>query len=72
MSNAPAHAKCCQSSYGLMANWKMTDGRFGNGLLMSVLQNWLLSAVNNSGAVSPLMRAMPSRTPVRMPGSALR
>ena len=28
---------------------------------------WLLSAVNSSGAVSPLMRAMPSSRPVRMP-----
>ena len=44
---------CCQSSYGLIANWKMITGRFAIGAFSSVLQNWLLSAVNSSGAVSP-------------------
>ncbi len=34
------------------------------GVFMSVFQNWLLSAVNSSGAVSPLMRATASSTPV--------
>jgi len=29
-----------------------------------VVQNWLLSAVNSSGAVSPAMRATASNTPV--------
>ena len=72
MSSAPAHARCCQSSYGLIANWKMTAGRLGNGRLISVLQNWLLRAVNSRGAVSPLILAIPSNTPVMIPGKALR
>src|SRR3569832_1830251 len=37
------------------------------GLSMLVLKNWLLSAVNNSGAVSPVIRAMASRMPVTTP-----
>ena len=36
----------------------MTTGRLAIGALRLVLQNWLLSAVNSSGAVSPLMRAI--------------
>ena len=50
----------------------MTTGRLGIGAFMLVLQNWLLSAVNRSGAVSPLMRAMASRMPVTMPARAAR
>jgi hypothetical protein len=42
----------------------MTTGRLGIGLVQFMLQNWLFSAVNRSGAVSPLMRAIASRTPV--------
>ena len=34
---------------------------------MSVLQNWLDSAVNSSGAVSPAIRAIASRIPVIIP-----
>ncbi|MNL68424.1 hypothetical protein D3C87_1931420 [compost metagenome] len=34
---------------------------------MSVLQNWLESAVNSSGAVSPAIRAIASRIPVMIP-----
>ena len=55
-----------------MANWKITTGRFAIGLFMSDDQNWLLSAVKSSGAVSPLMRATASRMPVRMPVRAAR
>ena len=50
----------------------MTTGRLAIGALRSVLQNWLLSAVNSSGAVSPLMRATASSTPVIMPARAAR
>ena len=39
---------------------------------MSVDQNWLLSAVKRSGAVSPLMRASASNTPVTTPERAAR
>ena len=42
------------------------------GLLMSVLKNWLFKAVNNKGAVSPLMRAMANSTPVITPLLAAR
>ena len=42
----------------------MTTGRLASGWLRLVLQNWLLSAVNSRGAVSPEMRATASRTPV--------
>ena len=42
------------------------------GAFMSVLQNWLLSAVKSSGAVSPRMRATASSTPVTMPARAAR
>ncbi len=72
MSNAPAQASACHSLYGLMANWKITTGRLAMGCIRSVLQNWLLRAVNSSGAVSPAIRAMASSTPVRMPDRAAR
>ncbi len=65
--SAPAQASCCQFGYGLSANWKITTGRFAIGAFRLVLQNWLLSAVNSSGAVSPLMRATASSSPVTMP-----
>ena len=39
ISNAPAHASDFQSSKGLIANWKMTTGRFAMGPFMSALQN---------------------------------
>ena len=42
------------------------------GPLRSRLQNWLLSPVKRSGAVSPLMRAIASSTPVTMPALAAR
>ena len=60
MSSAPAQASFCQFGYGLSANWKITTGRFAMGALRFVLQNWLFSAVNSSGAVSPLIRATPA------------
>src|SRR6266480_913546 len=72
MSAAPPHASRCQSSYGLIANWKITTGRFAIGRFMSVDMNWLLSAVKRSGAVSPAMRATASRIPVTMPARAAR
>jgi hypothetical protein len=50
----------------------MTVGRLAIGALRLVLQNWLFKAVNSSGAVSPLMRAMASSTPVIMPALAAR
>jgi hypothetical protein len=50
----------------------MTVGRLAIGALRLVLQNWLLSAVKSSGAVSPLMRAIASSTPVIMPALAAR
>ncbi len=50
----------------------MTTGRLGIGAFMFMLKNWLLSAVKRSGAVSPLMRATASRTPVTMPACAAR
>ncbi len=34
---------------------------------MSAVKNWLLSAVNSSGAVSPIIRAIDSSTPVTTP-----
>ena len=40
------------------------------GWLMSLLQNWLLSAVKSSGAVSPAMRATASKMPVTTPDRA--
>ena len=67
ISSAAAHARAFQSSKGLIANWKITTGRFAIGPFMSVLQNWLLRAVNSSGAVSPEIRATASSTPVITP-----
>src|ERR1700722_11598794 len=67
INSAPDHASCCQFLYGLRANWKMTTGRLAIGWPRLLLQNWLLSAVNRSGAVSPLMRATASNSPVTMP-----
>src|SRR5262249_6169607 len=72
MSSAPPQASRCQASYGLMANWKITTGRLAIGASRFKLQNWLLSAVNSSGAVSPLIRAIASKTPVTRPCSAAR
>ena len=68
----PVQASFCHSLYGDSANWKMTVGRLAIGALRLVLQNWLLSAVKSSGAVSPLMRAIASSTPVTMPAFAAR
>src|SRR5204862_1314155 len=42
------------------------------GAARLLLQNWLLSAVNKSGAVSPLIRATASSTPVTSPARAAR
>src|SRR4030095_12435067 len=67
MSREPAHASSCHSVHGQRANWKLTTGRFAIGAFMLVAQNWLLSAVNSSGAVSPEMRATASSTPVMTP-----
>src|SRR3546814_7022879 len=53
---APAQASECQLSYGLIAYWKITTGTLAIGAMTSVVQYWLLSAVNSSGAVSPEIR----------------
>src|ERR1700722_19747525 len=45
----------------------MTTGRLAIGALRLLLENWLLSAVKRSGAVSPEMRATAQSTPVSMP-----
>src|SRR3990167_3401462 len=68
--NTPAHASFCQFSYGLIANLKIVTGRLAMGEDMSDDQNWLDSAVNSSGAVSPEMRATASSTPVTTPARA--
>jgi hypothetical protein len=39
---------------------------------MSAVKNWLFSAVNSSGAVSPEMRATASSTPVTTPALTAR
>ena len=67
MSSAPTHARLTQFSNGLNANWKMATGRFAIGAFMSADQNWLFNAVKSSGAVSPLIRATASITPVITP-----
>src|SRR3546814_14136030 len=72
MMKAPAQASECQLSYGLIAYWKITTGTLAIGARTSVVQYWLLSAVNSSGAVSPEMRASARRMPVTMPGLAER
>ncbi len=72
MMSAPVQASFCHSAYGESANWKITTGRLETGAFMLRLQNWLFSAVNSNGAVSPLMRATASRIPVRMPARAAR
>src|SRR3546814_13798108 len=65
---APAQASECQLSYGLIAYWKITTGTLAIGARTSVVQYWLLSAVNSSGAVSPEMRASASRSEERRVG----
>jgi hypothetical protein len=55
-----------------MANWNTTTGTLAVGAFRLWAQYWLFSAVKSSGAVSPLMRASPSKIPVRMPGAAAR
>jgi hypothetical protein len=50
----------------------MVTGRFAIVLVRSRLKNWLDSAVNNSGAVSPATRAVASSTPVMRPARAAR
>ena len=67
INSAAAQARDFQSSNGLIANWKITTGRFAMGAFMSGVQNWLLSAVNKSGAVSPDIRATARRIPVMTP-----
>src|SRR3546814_17239676 len=46
-TNAPAHARACQSSNGLIAYWKITTGTLAIGLRTLLLQNWLPKAVNS-------------------------
>src|SRR5690554_4172228 len=58
---APAHARRFQSSKGLAAYWKITTGKFAIGAFMFQDINWLLSAVNSNGAVSPEIRATASK-----------
>ena len=48
---------------------KIVTGRLAMGAPRSDVQNWLDSAVNSNGAVSPEMRATASRTPVITPAS---
>src|SRR5690606_21621639 len=50
----------------------MVTGRLAMGVLRLLDQNWLLSAVNRSGAVSPEIRATASSMPVTIPESAAR
>src|ERR1700712_2238669 len=45
----------------------MVTGKLATGWLISHEKNWFDSAVNNNGAVSPVMRATASNTPVTMP-----
>ena len=70
MMKTPAQASSFQFSYGLIANLKIVTGRLAMGSARSADQNWLFSAVNNSGAVSPAMRASASSTPVTTPACA--
>src|SRR5690606_38248046 len=72
MSTAPAHARRFQSSKGLAAYWKITTGRLAMGAFMFMDMNWLFSAVNSKGAVSPEIRAMANNTPVMIPERAAR
>ena len=53
-----------------MANLKIVTGRLAIGSRRLLVQNWLLKAVNSSGAVSPAMRATASSTPVITPARA--
>ena len=50
-----------------MANLKIVTGKLAIGSFRSVLQNWLDSEVNSSGAVSPAIRAIANNTPVIIP-----
>ena len=50
----------------------MVTGRLAIGSVRLEVQNWLFSAVNSSGAVSPEMRATASSTPVTTPARAAR
>src|SRR5574337_749886 len=72
ISSTPAQASFCQLSYGLIANLKIVVGTLAIGWLQLLFQNWLPSAVNSSGAVSPAMRATASSTPVTTPARAAR
>ena len=50
-----------------MANLKMVTGKLAIGSPKLAVQNWLLKAVNNNGAVSPAILAIASNTPVTTP-----
>src|SRR5262245_35149694 len=45
--NTPAHASCCQSANGLIANLKIVTGRLAIGWASETDQNWLESAVKS-------------------------
>ena len=49
---------------------KIVTGKLAIGWLRSEVQNWLFSAVNSKGAVSPAMRATASKIPVTTPERA--
>src|SRR5260364_359711 len=70
ISSTPAHASFCHCAYGLIANWKIVTGSVAIGWRRSALKKWLDNTVNNSGAVSPEMRATDSKHPVTMPLAA--
>ena len=71
-TNAPAQARRVPAVVGAHRVLEDHHRHVGHRRDRSVVQYWLLSAVNSSGAVSPLMRASASRMPVTMPGSAAR
>ena len=55
-----------------MANLKIVTGKLAIGCDKLEVQNWLFSAVNSSGAVSPEIRATASSTPVTTPAFTAR
>jgi len=74
MSAAPPHASRCQVFVRASSRTgRSRPARFAIGRFMSADQNWLLSAVKSSGAVSPRdARDREEHSPSTMPARAAR
>ncbi len=66
-TNDAPQANCRLCSSGYVARLYILTVKDGNCPVKSIVKNWLFADVNRSGAVSPIILAKESRTPVVIP-----